>query len=422
MTLKAFASRLISGHPQPNETANEIAANATYGPGKVHGHMLAITEGEIQRRVRDAFDKAVTNLDGQYLEAMDLMYRLNATIGGASVTFSSDIVTSAVAIRNWISQYFADCMGDPIYFVGCSGTPTASQVASSQKQLALAMGIPEMRIQRPVFAPSAKARDDEHVSIAYMLKFESRPLAQFLSAQREHLKLKAKEYFGSSDHPDQAIPPRKQVGAYLAMLLTQSVTPPEHAVRSKTHAEPAVAPSPIEGISNPPDKRNLHIPFPADVAEALFLRYQLLARRIVATDDRDRKDQQLQKMLKDVVRQGDPLDIAVTSLMLWEVGQTVRSSKAIMSVIEINESNQSGDGASQAQESQSASLGVVTVRDELDTKDCARRLMYDERTFRDTLVRKMQVGVHYYRPFGGRKLVFFWSKVAEFAGLPKEQW
>jgi hypothetical protein len=48
----------------------------------------------------------------------------------------------------------------------------------------------------------------------------------------------------------------------------------------------------------------------------------------------------------------------------------------------------------------------------LTTEELSSKIKYDIRTIRDSLKdRVFFEGVHYIRPFGGRKLLFIWEKV-----------
>lgn len=48
----------------------------------------------------------------------------------------------------------------------------------------------------------------------------------------------------------------------------------------------------------------------------------------------------------------------------------------------------------------------------LTTEQLAERIHYDVRTIRDRLKDSVLLeGVHYFRPFGGRKLLFIWEAI-----------
>jgi len=48
----------------------------------------------------------------------------------------------------------------------------------------------------------------------------------------------------------------------------------------------------------------------------------------------------------------------------------------------------------------------------LTTEELARRIRYDVRTVRDQLKDTVLLeGVHYFRPFGGRKILFIWETI-----------
>jgi len=50
----------------------------------------------------------------------------------------------------------------------------------------------------------------------------------------------------------------------------------------------------------------------------------------------------------------------------------------------------------------------------LTTEELSGRIKYDVRTIRERLIDSVLLeGVHYIRPFGGRKLLFIWDRIAE---------
>jgi hypothetical protein len=50
----------------------------------------------------------------------------------------------------------------------------------------------------------------------------------------------------------------------------------------------------------------------------------------------------------------------------------------------------------------------------LTTDELAARIKYDARTIRDRLKDSVLFeGVHYIRPFGGRKILFIWDRIEE---------
>ena len=50
----------------------------------------------------------------------------------------------------------------------------------------------------------------------------------------------------------------------------------------------------------------------------------------------------------------------------------------------------------------------------LTTDELAARIKYDARTIRERLKDSVLIeGVHYIRPFGGRKILYVWDRVAE---------
>ena len=54
----------------------------------------------------------------------------------------------------------------------------------------------------------------------------------------------------------------------------------------------------------------------------------------------------------------------------------------------------------------------------LTTDELSARIKYDSRTIRERLKDSVLFeGVHYIRPFGGRKILFIWEKIEEDMGM-----
>jgi hypothetical protein len=50
----------------------------------------------------------------------------------------------------------------------------------------------------------------------------------------------------------------------------------------------------------------------------------------------------------------------------------------------------------------------------ITTKELAERIHYNERTIRNQLKDSVFIeGVHYIRPFGGRKILYVWERIEE---------
>ncbi|MGF1607283.1 MAG: hypothetical protein ACFB22_13205 [Rhodothalassiaceae bacterium] len=57
----------------------------------------------------------------------------------------------------------------------------------------------------------------------------------------------------------------------------------------------------------------------------------------------------------------------------------------------------------------------------LTTDELASRIKYDVRTIRERLKDSVLLeGVHYIRPFGGRKILYVWEKIEADMGKPSE--
>jgi len=56
----------------------------------------------------------------------------------------------------------------------------------------------------------------------------------------------------------------------------------------------------------------------------------------------------------------------------------------------------------------------MTLQTYLTTEELSDRIKYDVRTIRERLKDSVLLeGVHYFRPFGGRKILYIWEKVEE---------
>jgi len=50
----------------------------------------------------------------------------------------------------------------------------------------------------------------------------------------------------------------------------------------------------------------------------------------------------------------------------------------------------------------------------LTTEELSQRIKYDPRTIRDSLKDSVLLeGVHYFRPFGGRKILYIWETIEQ---------
>jgi len=50
----------------------------------------------------------------------------------------------------------------------------------------------------------------------------------------------------------------------------------------------------------------------------------------------------------------------------------------------------------------------------ITTKELAERIHYNERTIRNQLKDSVLIeGIHYIRPFGGRKILYVWQRIEE---------
>jgi len=59
------------------------------------------------------------------------------------------------------------------------------------------------------------------------------------------------------------------------------------------------------------------------------------------------------------------------------------------------------------------------VEELLTTEELSLRIKYDVRTIRENLKDSVLLeGVHYIRPFGGRKILFIWSAISRDIGRP----
>jgi hypothetical protein len=60
----------------------------------------------------------------------------------------------------------------------------------------------------------------------------------------------------------------------------------------------------------------------------------------------------------------------------------------------------------------------MSAREYLTTEELSARIKYDSRTIRERLKDSVLLeGVHYIRPFGGRKILFIWDQIEADMGL-----
>jgi len=58
----------------------------------------------------------------------------------------------------------------------------------------------------------------------------------------------------------------------------------------------------------------------------------------------------------------------------------------------------------------------------LTTDELSERIKYDARTIRERLKDSVLIeGVHYIRPFGGRKILFIWERIEQDMGKASQQ-
>jgi len=58
----------------------------------------------------------------------------------------------------------------------------------------------------------------------------------------------------------------------------------------------------------------------------------------------------------------------------------------------------------------------------LTTDELAKRIKYDSRTIRERLKDSVLLeGVHYVRPFGGRKILYIWEQIEKDMALPSSE-
>ena len=57
---------------------------------------------------------------------------------------------------------------------------------------------------------------------------------------------------------------------------------------------------------------------------------------------------------------------------------------------------------------------VIVAQNYLTTEELSQRIKYDVRTIRERLKDSVLLeGIHYLRPFGGRKILFIWEQIEE---------
>jgi hypothetical protein len=69
-----------------------------------------------------------------------------------------------------------------------------------------------------------------------------------------------------------------------------------------------------------------------------------------------------------------------------------------------------------------ASRGAAMQSELLTTDELTARIKYDSRTIRERLKDSVLIeGVHYIRPFGGRKILYVWDRIAEDMAKPSSE-
>jgi hypothetical protein len=57
---------------------------------------------------------------------------------------------------------------------------------------------------------------------------------------------------------------------------------------------------------------------------------------------------------------------------------------------------------------------MPTAAELLTTEELSARIKYDARTIRERLKDSVLIeGIHYFRPFGGRKILYIWDQIAK---------
>jgi len=55
---------------------------------------------------------------------------------------------------------------------------------------------------------------------------------------------------------------------------------------------------------------------------------------------------------------------------------------------------------------------LIMMHDYLTTEELSQRIKYDPRTIRERLKDSVLIeGIHYFRPFGGRKILYIWETI-----------
>lgn len=367
--------------------------------------LKVFTEGEIERRVRSVIDKAIDDLDLKCIRELKMVYEAVGTVSAASVVFNRDDPDELATLRNWIRQRFGDCSGEPLLYLVCTDTATPQAISEHQNRFAIACTIPMTQIARPIYLPRENTRGDT-ASISVQLKFNSRALAQIIVALRDHFKHKAIEHFQL--HPsDEKVPVRLRVGLWLSWLLEQGDKP--------------VPPRPLQNHEATKNdeavKDQTKLDLSPDITQALCNRVALYRRRLANQHQGNNQSEEfrMQEAFRRALEGGDPMDVAAVACLMWDVGYKLASQTPVKSTpdkelptIAVEKPGKAAPTLPQAE--------VLLTTDEL-----SKLIRYDVRTIRETLVGTVLLeGVHFVRPFGGRKILFRWVKIAETLGIETE--
>ncbi len=455
---------MISQHPQSDQHAQPARHRSEFAS------KVFLTELDLVRRVDEVIDKAIKNHDAAVLRRVAILLEADIKIstGRTSIGFKQDARLFDAA--RWFIRQYHDLIVSSRLVARCINNPPVDLVNTSCQRALVAFGFEPSRPTR--YANTQLKYGMAEVCISF--EFTGDSLAQAYQRLVRYVRMLASERY--SQAPQSAWSPMVKQRRFLAELIDSVTTagfemgPQEKftvdsAPTSYSHAHSRV---PFEASSHPdqggvslesgnafqhtklavPDDRvpgfSSDQPISRDVSEALSKRVELLRRRTGAACAPLSATQHAAvcRLLAETLSAGDPLDAAALSLILYDAGLSLRMDRFVNTPFEIavpvadqrqeHRPNSSTPKAPPATPPAPSSAGLrpssreVPVpstqdydhRELLTTDELSARIKYDSRTIRDHLRPKVFVeGLHYVRPFGGRKILYKWGPIAQMMGL-----
>lgn len=455
---------MISQHPQSDHHAQPAHHRSEFAS------KVFLTELDLVRRVDEVIDKAIKNHDAAVLRRVAILLEADIKIstGRTSIGFKQDARLFDAA--RWFIRQYHDLIVSSRLVARCVNNPPVELVNTSCQRALVAFGFDPSRPTR--YANTQMKYGMAEVCISF--EFAGDSLGQAYQRLVRYVRMLAVERY--LQPPQSAWSPLVKQRRFLAELIDLATTA-EVEVGSR-HAQHAPDSAPISGphtLSNPPSVHSgqatpgsvafdspggmrhpclgpddrvpsigIEQPICNDVAEALAKRVELLRRRTGAACAPLSATQHaaVVRLLSETLSDGDPLDAAALSLILYDAGLSLRMDKFVNTPFAIgvpvddqrheprpatsapkapatsHPASSMLESAPKSSEVPATSTPKYDPKELLTTDELSARIKYDSRTVRDHLRPKVFVeGIHYVRPFGGRKILYKWGPVAQLMGL-----